>query len=123
MRATEVNLGDWIEFPDGVRARIAALPFVNKYGICAQRIENGELSGVYPIVDCKPIPITDEILIANGYHYDELDHNWYGGPIYSLYGTSAPFSFFDGQEAEYVHELQRAFKCAKKEDEIVLSNA
>lgn len=73
LKPSQVHIGDWIEFPDGMKARIASLPFVPGYGICATRIEKDNImSGVFQLAECKPIQLTDEIINVN---MDYVDGN------------------------------------------------
>lgn len=103
---SQVHIGDWIEFPDGIKARIASLPFVHGYGICATRIEKyNTMSGVFPLADCKPIQLTDDIINAN---MDYVDGNitQQGADAYVHKVSEKHWESEATKNIRYVHQLQ-----------------
>ena len=66
-----------------------------------------------PIDEIESIPLTEEILEANGWACDDINYSWYLDKFPDLYKHENGFlNYYDGIEVRfnYVHELQRALR-------------
>lgn len=138
MKAEELMIGDWLFY----KGQFAAFPFKveqitkKKVGYHAEPYENR--MHYLRLSECKPIPLTPEILEKNGFKM-VLDINKL--PTYRIKWTRNPnlyFTIFTGVdgywnpvgfgvtiggvngEVDYVHQLQHALRICRINKEIVL---
>lgn len=135
MKASELMIGDLVyiytfpnENPKQEDLMVARLVGVNSDEIdenpipfCEGRIlsTNGIFSR--PIDTLIPIPLTEEILNANGFTESQLEEGTYNFPIKSIHNRGYAIETDDNKEFyitghelmkfRYVHELQRALRC------------
>ena len=120
MKATDLRIGDWVR---GRKWR--ELPFkltrINSggkfyHGITAE----GSKVGPFFIEELEPIPLTPEILEKNGWHYDDIDGEWYGCGLNLGGYNPEEYIILDGRRIRYVNELQHFLSDCKIDKEIVL---
>lgn len=106
MKANELMIGDWV-----------ALSFDLLKDSCQPFKAKLNLKNIVAIHDGKlvaePIPLTEEILKANGWTYDDIDYAWCLDKFPDLYKHEEGFcNYYDGIEVRlnYVHELQQALR-------------
>lgn len=108
MKLTEKDLmiGDWV-----------ALPFDLLKDSCQPFKARLNLKNIVAIYDGKlvaePIPLTEEILEANGWACDDINYSWYLDKFPDLYIHEDGFlNYYDGIEVRFnfVHELQQALR-------------
>lgn len=112
MKEEELMINDWVYGYGNQPIKIPAIP-IDGHGIVK--------SPFYPatIEECKPIPLTDEILEKNG--FKEGWTECFKG--YNLMKSSRGYYSIEDHcliELRYVHELQHALKLCGIEKEIVL---
>lgn len=128
LNVKQLMIGDWV-----------SIPHINKIGT-VYRIDraNGKGNGWAAVIDgdyhesrLEPIPLTEDILKANGFKYHSGKRNMYGvetSPYYSCKGS--PYIFCDGNPfavwfedevpIRYVHELQHVLRLCGVQKEIVI---
>ncbi len=125
MKASELMLDDWVEFPHG-RDRVQELSYIQGHGYCASFAASATLFSV-EVEKLEPVPLTGEVLEKNGFGYIERDtisgitHFYLGEPQFCRnmdlhIGTDNNGHFWlnylrnDINRLRYVHELQHAFR-------------
>lgn len=112
MKAKELMIGDWV--------RNALLNEVFKMNTTSMRNMCWDEDNGTARYNIEPIPLTEEILKANGFHkLDEVDYEY----VYSRDDVTfcvckrdltCPYIRFGGYffcNTNYVHELQRVLRC------------
>lgn len=132
MKATDLMIGDWVQFPHGID-KIVDLPYIAGKGICASFAASATLFPV-EIDKLLPIPLTKEILIKNGWlEESDYENDLYGGHFPEDKKLRLELDI-DGSEVWwtinsveyyiiplcYVHELQHALRLCKINKEIEL---
>lgn len=129
MEARELRIGNWVEYKKGQQATVSHISS-EKNGYIG--VENNEYlsSGVFELVDFKPIPLTEEWLERFGFEndFDEnptkgqltIENQFDGSWIRVLDGM-----WTDGIKIEYIHQLQNLYfaltgeELTIKEDEYI----
>ena len=112
MRAEDLMIGDWVQFPYGIRKVTELDGFLNR--ICSEDSSVGEVNA---------IPLTKEILEKNGFECDANPN--YICDSYFIDGISL-IDFRSGYfkyatiTLEYVHQLQHLLKLRNIDKEIEL---
>lgn len=137
LKISDLSVGDWVYHDDIVFGReIAKIQRLNNdknsetIGITVYRSD-----GAFGVVgyiwtsptqgDLHPIPITPEILEANGWQCNEEDEcmKYYGDPTSGIAHTKGTYRL-ETPEASvvcyYVHQLQHALRLAGIEKEIIM---
>lgn len=99
MKAHELMIGDWVR----MRLSFGTQWYIDKVGVINPENE----------LEYEPIPLTEEMLKANGFEYDDLDYEWYHDKFPALYkGENDFYKYYDGHEIHYkfVHQLQHALR-------------
>lgn len=126
MKASELMLSDYLSY-EGQRIKVASIT-KKKVGY---HVKDNENRMYYArLCDCKPIPITTEILEKNGW---ESMKNGSGDFILTnpMVGNDATITktingyamlhgVFNGLSVHYVHELQHVLRLCKIKKEIIL---
>ena len=115
MKAEELMIGDWVDFGSVKRQVIQSDYCQDVNGDCI-------LDGT------RPIPITPEILEANGWMYVDEDRMFYGEKLegelpwitYASHGNKMVFRLRDFCRLNYVHELQHALRLCGIEKDLKL---
>ena len=132
MKATELMIGDWLQY----NGQYNAFPFrveqitKRKVGYHAEPCENK--MHYLRLHECQPIPLTTEILEKSGFvkeilvdvwsfTTDEYKIMWPTSPDKTLAINSyfARYGLVSKQGIEYVHELQHALSLCGIEKEII----
>ena len=109
MKATELMVGDWV-----VCNHYQDKPFTKQFGVA------DFAKGEYEF--CDPIPLTEEILVKNGWRKEPItidgDYaDWYGEiPICQ---EESEFNY-ERIELTYVHQLQHLLRLCWIEKELVI---
>lgn len=106
MKATDLMIGDWV-----MCNHYQDMPFTKQFRVA----DFGK--GEY--VFCEPIPLTEDILVKNGWRKQIMPYKdeWYGG--ISLFEEHGKFYYMDFK-IEYVHQLQQLLRLMGIEKEIKL---
>lgn len=147
LKISDLSIGDWIaietedltiEHADCAKAFVKKVlrpicvqsilgedKFVYARGCCLDR----EVSYATPKEYLHPIPITPEILKANGWERNEEDEymEYYGDPTSGIAHTKGTYHYrLESPEASvvcyFVHQLQHALRLAGVNKEIVMPN-
>ena len=114
MKAEELMIGDWVQFPYGIRKVTELDSFLDRV-----------LSEDFSVTEVDAIPLTPEILKENGFVYSELpfEQSWqqYG---LSLYAGGDGYRINCGENValviDSVHQLQHALRLCGIDKEIEL---
>ena len=130
MKAEELMVGDWFEFPMNQKIQIKSIDKVNETDTIINR---GKFDDLFFLDDIKPILLTPEMLEKNGFEYDEegrvladnlvlwIDEIRYVeyNPFNRAFLILGESSTFDGI-CNYVHELQHALRLCGIDKQIEL---
>lgn len=112
MKAQELMVGDWVEIQDTPKYyKVFGIDILAKGDACRLTFEDYVVETWCDRV--KPIPLTEDILKANGWEYDEIDYAWWCKGFTNIYKDKGGFHFYlDGIEIRlaHVHELQHALR-------------
>ena len=104
IKIEDLMVGDWVlDNGTPTRVTLALMSLIN-----------------LDIRNCEPIPITHEILEKNGWHYDDIDGEWYGCGLNLGGYNPEEYTILDGRRIRYVHELQHFLRDCKINKEIIL---
>lgn len=81
MKANELMIGDWVYRPTHTQ-KIRVKNILEVGGYFQQEICGSQGDMYIEMVNIEPIPLTEEILKANGFKLDSDGYNWYH-PTYS----------------------------------------
>ena len=138
MKAEELMIGDWVQFPFGFE-RVQEIGFVQGHGYCASFAASATLFPV-EVDKIEPILLTTEILESNGFPLDEEEtkkiksyyenyENWklfkfpLGSGFYIEYNINKNAFWITDHgwiKFKYVHEFQHVLKLCGINKEIVL---
>lgn len=114
MEAKGLMIGDWVTFTNEWSEK-----YLIKYGVIAEiygryvAVKVGERLYQLPIFAILPIPLTEEILLANGFNHqismNNVDHGWNLGNVW-LTKDLELFVYKTHIKLSYVHELQHALR-------------
>lgn len=129
LKISDLSVGDWVKMEDE-HYQIYHLTLAGDvYGYRKVNITSSEEYFDGTIADVCPIPITPEILEANGWKCieEDADDAFYGDPTSSLFHTKGTFRYnFATPEVSivchFVHQLQHALRLAGIDREIVMPN-
>ena len=132
MKANEIQIGDWLYY----KGQFNAFPFkvesITKKKVGYHAEPNEHRMYYLRLSECKPIPLTLEILEKNGFEYKEGEIGLYGVKIAPHYTRDdVPFEVFcDGEpfaiwfkepvNIKFVHQLQHALRLCGIEKTIEL---
>lgn len=117
MKATDLMIGDWVEYK-GTPHIVVGILSNDEVKITTLEGQNKWVR--FTFTDkINPISITPKILEENGWHYDDIDGEWYGFG-FLIAGYSEEYTVLDGRRISYVHELQHFLKDCKFDNEIVV---
>lgn len=131
-------IGDWVQFPHGID-KIVELPYIAGKGICASFAASATLFPI-EIDKLRPIPLTAEILVKNGFKIKNGITSWtyrtkkddlidiFGVRDYHLsiniedtHGCGKGYRWLlRDLTIHFVHELQHVLKFCRIEKEIIL---
>lgn len=126
MEAKELMIGDWVIYQCNP-LRVQHI-YNDGYDDIVAEItgENADEDGLYEEVyyvrlnDCSPIPLTAEILVDNGWHYDyELHHWWHKGVEFMIFENDANgfyCCFITSIDLSDIHKLQQLLRLCGRED-------
>lgn len=126
LKTGDLSVGDWVQDKNGIYAKVLGIEnWSNGYFLNIKL--HGVNVGVTPLASAHPIPITAEILEANGIHKTYEDDNY---AIFRCDGLWA-VKYSDGDwelstppgclvDIKYVHKLQHALRLAGLDKEINL---
>lgn len=114
MKAENLMIGDWVKTKDIESAKVS---FVNNYGDIGLDIDTDIDSYPFIISEILPIPLTEEILIANGF----ISLNYDTCFVYRCNELEQDFEITKDKHGyhlrpvviakmQYVHELQHALR-------------
>lgn len=107
MKAKDLMIGDWVENPKHTQVfQIVGMEIMPKGDAC--RLKNDEYNCDTWCDRIRPIPLTEEILEANGFETDEVQYEFYDGYNFLL-ANGKGISVAVGS-IWYVHELQHALR-------------
>lgn len=123
-KISDLSVGDWVRVINQFDAQIDG--YHRESGSLSLKTRQRHLVH-YRLEDIRPIPITPEILEANGWKCieEDADAAFYGDPTSSLFHTKGTFRYnFATPEVSVVchsiHQLQHALRLAGVEKEINL---
>ena len=123
MKATDLMIGDWVNYKSPSSGKLRSIEIQNIYGCefnC--EVENWNIISGKSISDTEPIKLTEEILVKNGWRKEPItidgDYaNWHGEiPICQ---EEDEFNY-ERIELIYVHQLQHLLRLAGVQKEIEL---
>lgn len=128
MKATDLMVEDWVEVIQNSEKRFAQVQMIDGYEDNATSNECLCDSIYYSIDELNPIPLTLEIMKANGFNIKVSPYtpNWIRcilNPNFFLEDRLKGFYHFNGNnlaKIQYVHELQHALKLCGIHKEIEL---
>jgi len=122
MKANEIQIGDWLYY----KGQFNAFPFkvesITKKKVGYHAEPNEHRIYYLRLSECKPIPLTPEILEKNGFELKEGEIGMYGvttvphylckGVPFEVFCDGDPFAiwFKEPVNIKYVHELQHALR-------------
>lgn len=126
LKISDLSVGDWVEWK----------VYDKSYDILVTQITDTLIRGVHDGIEygvllkqISPIPITPEILEANGWQRNEEDEymEYYGDPTSGIAHTKGTYHYrLEAPEVSvvcyFVHQLQHALRLAGVEKEIVMPN-
>lgn len=125
LKISDLSVGDWVQYRDREWQVCSLYQFTGEVGLWrkdSQICEN--------VADCKPIPITADILEKNGLCVVEQDADFceyelFGSENFSLFHTKGTLRYrLETPQASvvcwFVHELQHALRLAVVDKEINL---
>lgn len=131
LKISDLSVGDWVQDKNGIYAKVIGVEnWSNGYLLNIEL--HGVNVGVTPLASVHPIPITPEILEANGFvkigEYNEWSTgNWEDIPFIgislsrqSMRIKNLGTDIFLENKVVYVHQLQRALSLANIDKEITL---
>jgi len=113
MKTTDLMIGDWVYIHEPV-CKGHRIDFIDELGF--QVGADGE---VYDDCNIRPIPLTEDILVKNGWrkHTMLYKNEWYGDIcLFEEYGK---FYYMD-LKIEYVHQLQHLLRLVGIKKEVQL---
>lgn len=127
MKANELMIGDWVRHANGTAMQVTRIDYTNDGGHFACGTPHcWEYNNKF-----EPIPLTEEILKANGYEEVVGEKGMFGvtfAPYFKrddspmVYCDGNPFAvwFDDPVDIKYVHQLQHVLRLCGVENEIKL---
>ena len=123
MKANEIQIGDWLYY----KGQFNAFPFkvesITKKKVGYYAEPNEHRIYYLRLSECKPIPLTPEILERNGFvvesRYCHGEPLQYCKLVDGLWINISGENFFEGK-LEYVHQSQHALRLCGIEKEIIL---
>lgn len=119
MKCTDIQINDWVYLSEATKyaMRVTSIDEDHCY-LDFEGNEGDPFDGIYGEKDgIAPIPLTDEMLYANGWRFEILDDCWTHIKTskvvieQSLDNDRPVFSYDNGEFAfTYVHELQHLFR-------------
>ena len=123
LRSLDLMIGDWLYY----KGQFNAFPFkvesITKKKVGYYAEPNDHRIYYLRLSECKPIPLTPEILEKNGFVKESRENH--GNNLQYCILTDGLWidisgeNFFEGK-LEYVHQLQHALRLCEIEKEIVL---
>lgn len=123
LKISDLSVGDWVQYRDREWQVCSLYQFTGEVGLWrkdSQICEN--------VADCKPIPITAEILEKNG--FSNNGEKWYTPELFTLERWSDNWDIVIACSCgdyvcevctiKYVHQLQHALRLAGLDKEINL---
>ena len=132
LKISDLSVGDWVQDENGNYVKIAGIWQGHNFDYQVDLHRDGVIGTVVPC-NIHSIPITPEILEANGFvkngEYDEWNIGTWETPYLLGVSLERPAitikwngsSIFIDQ-AKYVHQLQHALRLAGVDKEIVMPN-
>ena len=121
MRANELMLDDWVECLDSTHKEkvFAQVDAIEESRNCLL-VKDGWGNWFLDISHLEPIPLTEDILLKNGWKKRALRYftEWYG--CFQLNEQSNGKFYYEAIPLNYVHELQHLLRLAGKGKEIEL---
>lgn len=126
LKISDLSVGDWVQDKNGIYAKVIGIEnWSNGYLLNIEL--HGVNVGVTSLASVHPIPITAEILEANGFECieEDADTTLYGTPSCSIFHTKGTLRYrLDTPQASVVcwnvHDLQHALRLAWVDKEINL---
>lgn len=122
MKATDLMIGDWVEFPHG-KDTVQEITYVCGKGYCISFAASATLFK-FPIADVEPITLTAEILDKNFREDKQWGGNgWFINDHIHIYQTTVGvynIQYVEIVDICYVHELQHALRLCGIEKTIEL---
>lgn len=130
LKISDLSVGDWVQDKNGIYAKVIGVEnWSNGYFLNIEL--HGVNVGVTPLASVYPIPITAEILEANGFAPDE-----YSNKIWSFIAERELIQYFFVNhklcirnhrnavdvDVLHIHQLQHALRLAGLDKEIVMPN-
>ena len=113
MKATDLMVGDWVTLFDKYPARVDCIGGTEVY-----LLDDDGVHWHVPYSFIKPIPITPEILLKNGFKDIDKEENCDGYDIYWSNGDDGYSINTQDLHLHFVHELQHLLKVVGIEKEI-----
>ena len=122
MKANEIQIGDWLYYKGPFNAFPFKVESITKKKVGYHAEPNEHRIYYLRLSECKPIPLTPEILEKNGFELKEGEIGMYGvttvphylckGVPFEVFCDGDPFAiwFKEPVNIKYVHELQHALR-------------
>ena len=132
MKASEIQIGDWLYYKGQFNAFHFKVESITKKKVGYHAEPNGHRMYYLRLSECKPIPLTPEILEKNGFKYKEGETGMYGvttaphyicdGVPFEVFCDGEPFAiwFKEPVDIKFAHQLQQALRLCGTEKEIIL---
>ena len=124
LKISDLSVGDCVRYRDREWQVCSIYQFTGEVGLFRKDSQICE-----SIEDIESIPITPEILEANGWERNEEDEcmEWYGDPTSCIAHTKGIYRYrlevpYVSAVCYFVHQLQHALRLAGVDKEIVMPN-
>jgi len=117
----QLMIGDWVQFTNTSKIR-SRINCISPHQQHVAHKDNASWIFTFDVIE--PVPLTEEILKANGFEYRENDNEWWHYDDYPFsdfqIGFKDPFDMrmvvscnITNVRVNYVHELQHALRACK----------
>lgn len=128
IKISELSVGDWVQDNYGNYSKVEGIWQGRNFSYQVDCNRDGVIGTIDPC-NIHPIPITPEMLEANGWKLNEEDEymEYYGDPTSSIAHTKGTYHYrLEVPEVSavcyFVHQLQHALRLAGVDKEIVIAN-
>lgn len=125
MKATDLMVGDWVNYKSPSSGKLQPVKIKNIYGVefnC--EVEYWNIKSGYSISDTEPIKLTEDILVKNG--FGKVNNQYFFGQVEIKELRDCWVIIINKEDADvdinihYVHQLQHLLRLVGIEKEIEL---